>query len=119
MSWRQEAESCGSITRRTPLMALARNPIHWATTVTCIGPPSTTAPPARLLEHAVERRPVAGLDRRAHRYGVLSDGLRHRPGYPEPPEDVKTAETVIPSRRWQHVRMGIEDYMNLLMPACT
>ncbi len=37
------------------------------------------------------------------------------PGYPEPPDDVRTAETVIPSRRWQHVRMGIEDYMLLRM----
>lgn len=37
------------------------------------------------------------------------------PGYPEPPDDVRTAETVIPSRRWQHVRMGIEDYLLLRM----
>ncbi|GAG43085.1 unnamed protein product, partial [marine sediment metagenome] len=35
------------------------------------------------------------------------------PGYPAPPTDVKTAEQVIPSRRWEYVRMGIEDYMLL------
>jgi hypothetical protein len=29
------------------------------------------------------------------------------------PPDVKTAETVIPSRRWEYQRMGIEDYMLL------
>ena len=29
------------------------------------------------------------------------------------PPDIKTAETVIPSRRLEHVRMGIEDYMLL------
>ena len=37
------------------------------------------------------------------------------PGYPEPPDDVRTAEQVIPSRRWEYVRMGIEDYMLLQM----
>ena len=37
------------------------------------------------------------------------------PGHPEPPEDVKTAEKVVPSRRWEYVRMGIEDYMLLRM----
>jgi len=37
------------------------------------------------------------------------------PGYPAPPADVQTDETVIPSRRWRHVRMGIEDYMLLRM----
>ena len=31
------------------------------------------------------------------------------------PGDVKTAEKVIPSRRWEYVRMGIEDYMLLVM----
>ena len=36
-------------------------------------------------------------------------------GYPAPPSDVQTAEKVIPSRRWEHVRMGIEDYMLLKM----
>jgi len=36
-------------------------------------------------------------------------------GYPPPPDDVKTAEKVIPSRRWEYVRMGIEDYMLLSM----
>ena len=36
-------------------------------------------------------------------------------GHPEPLDEIKTAETVIPSRRWQHVRMGIEDYMLLRM----
>ena len=36
-------------------------------------------------------------------------------GYPPPPDDVKTAETVIPSRRWEYTRMGIEDYMLLSM----
>ena len=35
------------------------------------------------------------------------------PGYPEPPTDVRTAETVVPSRRWEYVRMGIEDAMLL------
>jgi hypothetical protein len=29
------------------------------------------------------------------------------------PADVKTAEIVIPTRRWEHTRMGIEDYMLL------
>ena len=37
------------------------------------------------------------------------------PRYPAPPADVKTAEKVIPSRRWEYVRMGIEDYMLLTM----
>ncbi|MFH0964948.1 MAG: hypothetical protein V2A58_13190 [Planctomycetota bacterium] len=37
------------------------------------------------------------------------------PKYPAPPDDVKTAEKVIPSRRWEYVRMGIEDYMLLRM----
>jgi len=37
------------------------------------------------------------------------------PRYPEPPADVKTAEKVVPSRRWEYVRMGIEDYMLLAM----
>jgi hypothetical protein len=37
------------------------------------------------------------------------------PGYPRPPPDIRTAERVVPSRRWQHVRMGIEDYMLLKM----
>ena len=37
------------------------------------------------------------------------------PGYPEPPEDVSTAEQIVPSRRWEYVRMGIEDYMLLTM----
>ena len=37
------------------------------------------------------------------------------PGYPEPPADVKTAEKVVPSRRWEYVRMGTEDYMLLAM----
>lgn len=37
------------------------------------------------------------------------------PDYPEPAADVKTAEKVIPSRRWEYVRMGIEDYMLLAM----
>ena len=37
------------------------------------------------------------------------------PRYPEPPADVQTAEKVIPSRRWEYVRMGIEDYMLLKM----
>ena len=36
-------------------------------------------------------------------------------GYPPPPDDVKTAEKVIPSRRWEYTRMGIEDYMLLSM----
>jgi hypothetical protein len=36
-------------------------------------------------------------------------------GYQAPPEDVKTAEKIIPSRRWEYVRMGIEDYMLLQM----
>jgi hypothetical protein len=36
-------------------------------------------------------------------------------GFPPPPPDVKTAETVIPSRRWEYQRMGIEDYMLLQM----
>lgn len=31
------------------------------------------------------------------------------------PVDVKTAEIVIPSRRWEYTRMGIEDYMLLKM----
>ena len=35
--------------------------------------------------------------------------------YPPPPKDVKTAERLIPSRRWEYVRMGIEDYMLLGM----
>jgi hypothetical protein len=35
--------------------------------------------------------------------------------YTRPPEDVRTAETVLPSRRWQYTRMGIEDYMLLKM----
>ena len=35
--------------------------------------------------------------------------------YPEPPDDAKTTEIVIPSRRWRHVRMGIEDYILLRM----
>jgi hypothetical protein len=33
-------------------------------------------------------------------------------GHPAPP-DVGTAETVIPSRRWEYRRMGIEDYLLL------
>lgn len=37
------------------------------------------------------------------------------PGYAAPPTEIQTAETVIPSRRWRHVRMGIEDYMLLRM----
>jgi len=32
-----------------------------------------------------------------------------------PPPDVKTAETIIPSRRWEYTRMGIEDYILLQM----
>ncbi len=36
-------------------------------------------------------------------------------GFPAPPADIKTAETVIPSRRWEYQRMGIEDYMLLKM----
>jgi hypothetical protein len=32
-----------------------------------------------------------------------------------PPPDVGTAETVIPSRRWEYTRMGIEDYLLLQM----
>jgi len=39
----------------------------------------------------------------------------NHPRYPEPPRDVQTAEQVIPSRRWEYVRMGIEDYMLLTM----
>ncbi len=39
----------------------------------------------------------------------------NHPRYPRPPEDVQTAEQVIPSRRWEYVRMGIEDYMLLKM----
>ena len=35
--------------------------------------------------------------------------------YSSPPDDVKTAEEVIPSRRWEYTRMGIEDYMLLSM----
>ena len=37
------------------------------------------------------------------------------PSYPKPPAEVKTAEKVVPSRRWEYVRMGIEDYMLLKM----
>ena len=37
------------------------------------------------------------------------------PRYPDPPDDVQTAEQVVPSRRWEYVRMGIEDYMLLRM----
>ncbi|MBI3920738.1 MAG: hypothetical protein HY318_04905 [Armatimonadetes bacterium] len=37
------------------------------------------------------------------------------PGYPQPPAEVRTSETVIPSRRWEYVRMGIEDYTLLAM----
>jgi hypothetical protein len=36
-------------------------------------------------------------------------------GYPDLPEDVQTEEKVIPSRRWEYTRMGIEDYMLLKM----
>ena len=32
-----------------------------------------------------------------------------------PPRDVKTSEVVVPSRRWEYTRMGIEDYMLLRM----
>jgi len=39
----------------------------------------------------------------------------NHPKYPPLPDDVKTAESVIPSRRWEYVRMGIEDYMLLAM----
>ena len=39
----------------------------------------------------------------------------NHPRYPTPSADVKTAEQVIPSRRWEYVRMGIEDYMLLKM----
>ena len=39
----------------------------------------------------------------------------NHPKYPPPPDDVKTAEIVVPSRRWEYVRMGIEDYMLLGM----
>jgi len=39
----------------------------------------------------------------------------NHPRYPKLPDDVKTAETIIPSRRWEYVRMGIEDYMLLKM----
>ena len=39
----------------------------------------------------------------------------NHPRYPGPPADVRTAEQVIPSRRWEYVRMGIEDYMLLKM----
>ena len=39
----------------------------------------------------------------------------NHPRYPKPPKDVHTAEQVIPSRRWEYVRMGIEDYMLLKM----
>jgi hypothetical protein len=49
----------------------------------------------------------------------LTDGYTHYTAGPiwrdKPPDDVRTAKTVIPSRRWQHVRMGIEDYMLLKM----
>ena len=37
------------------------------------------------------------------------------PGYQKPPADVTTAEKIVPSRRWEYVRMGIEDYMLLAM----
>jgi hypothetical protein len=36
-------------------------------------------------------------------------------GFPAPPPEVQTAETVIPSRRWEYQRLGIEDYMLLQM----
>jgi hypothetical protein len=36
-------------------------------------------------------------------------------GFPPPPPDVKTSEIVVPSRRWEYQRMGIEDYMLLTM----
>ena len=39
----------------------------------------------------------------------------NHPKYPSVPDDVRTAERVIPSRRWEYVRMGIEDYMLLAM----
>ena len=39
----------------------------------------------------------------------------NHPKYPPVPDDVKTAERLIPSRRWEYVRMGIEDYMLLSM----
>lgn len=35
--------------------------------------------------------------------------------YPDLPAEVKTAERVIPSRRWEYTRVGIEDYMLLKM----
>jgi hypothetical protein len=37
------------------------------------------------------------------------------PQYPAPPPDIQTSENVIPSRRYEYVRMGIEDYMLLEM----
>lgn len=40
------------------------------------------------------------------------------PNHPRDPKssaDVQTAEQVIPSRRWEYVRMGIEDYLLLAM----